>query len=156
MGGHLAGAQILDKRGHVIGLVRAQGEPVIAGAMAVDQLKRSVAFRRPRGDRHAPANHKAVAVLHQSVAHEGQLAFPAIALAVETRIRIGAAFMGLVGALLAVKVPLRVTPRRRIVTLASLGTERFRRRPGLDQRAVHREVIPAQKPLYLAVLDNTP
>ena len=131
MGRDLAAPQIIDECRHVIGLVRAQRAPALAGTVAVDQLKGGFAFRRARRDRHVPADHQTVAVLHQRMPHETQPAFPAIALAVKPGVRVGRAFMGLVGPLLAMKIPFRVAARASAI-VSVLGTETLHRRPGLD------------------------
>lgn len=80
-------------------------------ATLVDQIERGVAFRRARGDGYAAADHQAVPVLHQRMAHEAQLAFPAFALAIQPRVPIGGAFMAGVGTLLAVEVAFLIVPR---------------------------------------------
>ena len=85
--------------------------------------------------------------------HVTQPAFPAIALAVKPGVRVGRAFMGLVGPLLAMKIPFRVAARASAI-VSALGTETLHRRPGFDQRAVNREMIPAQKTPDLAMLDH--
>ena len=87
---------------------------------------------------------QAVAVLHQRVAEIGQVRFLAIALLVEPGIRISRRFMRLVGALLPVEV-------RAVAIGAVLLAEALLRRPGLNQRAVHREVLIAHEPLGLPV-----
>ena len=88
------------------------------------------------------------------MAQAAQPALAAIALAIEPRLRVGGAFVALVRALLAVKVALAVAPRAAIVIAAVPGPERLHRRPRLDQRPVHREVIPAQQTPHLAVFDD--
>ena len=69
----------------------------------------------------------------------------AVALLVQPRVLVGGRFMGVVGALLAVEVG--------TVAVAAIGTilgaEALMGRPGLDQRAVHGEVIVAHEPLRL-------
>src|SRR3954469_23823302 len=81
---------------------------------------------------------------HERVAHEAELGFLALALAIEPRIRIRGAGVRLVRALLPTKVDLRISPPRRILLVrigAVLGLEALHRGPGLNQRAIHREVL---------------
>ena len=73
--------------------------------MPVPQIKRRPPFRRAGGPRHASAPDQAGAVLHQRMAQVTEPAFATVALAVQPGVRIGRAFMALVGALLAAKVP---------------------------------------------------
>src|SRR5215216_1968192 len=82
--------------------------------------------------------------------HEAQFGFLALALAIEPRVRIGGRGMGRVRALLASEVRLGIAPsvcRRciraapRIIAAGVLGLEALHRSPGLNQRAVDREVV---------------
>ena len=56
--------------------------------------------------------------------------------------------MGLVRPLLAAEVPLTVAPAVGRTAAAILAPEALHRRPRLQQRAVHREVLAAQQPLH--------
>ena len=57
--------------------------------------------------------------------------------------------MGRVRALLALEVSLAVAPRPRRRVAAILAAEALEAGPGLEQRAVHREVLARQQPLHL-------
>ena len=57
--------------------------------------------------------------------------------------------MGLVGALLAMKVALAIPPRPRRWPGPDLGLEAFHARPGVNQGAIDREVIAGKQRLYL-------
>ena len=96
-----------------------------------------VTLRVAVGMRHHRCGNQPVAVLHQCMAQIAQLRLLAVALLVQPRIAIGGRFMRLVGAVLAVKVG--------AVTIVGtiLATEALLRGPGLDQRAIHREVFVA-------------
>ena len=81
--------------------------------MAVEHGKRRFPLRRPGGARKRGIDRKAVAVIHQDVAHEAQPALAAVGLAVEPRVGIGGRGMALVLALLLAEValaPLRPGP----------------------------------------------
>src|SRR4029450_7770715 len=108
---------------------------------AVEHGKRRFPFRRPGGARKRGIERKAVAVLHQDVPHEAQPALAAVGLAVEPRVGIGGRGVALVRALLLAEVALAVAPRPRRRARAVLRPEALHRRPGLDQRAVDREVL---------------
>jgi hypothetical protein len=71
----------------------------------------------------------------------------AVALLVQPRVRVGGRFMRVVGALLAVEVRAAAA----IVVRSILGAEALVRRSGLDQRAVHGEVIVTHEALRLLV-----
>jgi hypothetical protein len=88
--------------------------------------------------------------------HEAELGFLAWSFAIEPRLRIGSRGVGIVRALLAVKIHLPVpsaSVRGRFVR-AILRFEALHRRPGFDQRAVDREMVGAQKPLHARLLKN--
>jgi len=75
------------------------------------------------------------------VAHEAKLCLLAGALTQEPGIRIGRAGMSIVAAPLAVEVTLAVAAGRRRFVRSVFRAEALQRSPGLDQRAVDREVI---------------
>ena len=88
---------------------------------------------------------QSVAVLHQRMAQVAQLRFLAIALLVQPRIGIRRGLVRLVAALLAMEVgPITVSG-------IILGAETLLRGPGLDQRAIHSEVLVRHKLLRLPV-----
>src|SRR3974390_2016858 len=110
--------------------------------MAVNQRQGFLALRRSGRLADHPANRQPVAILHQRVPYVAELGRLAVALLVEPRLRIGCALMGLVGALLLVEAAFGVAAGTVvIVVLAVLAAEALDRRPRLDQRPVHREVI---------------
>src|ERR1700674_3999175 len=106
----------------------------------------SFALRRARRGRHARRDRQAVAILHQQMAGVAQLGFFPFALATQHCFRISSRLMGLVRALLAVKVHRRITRiiRRRSLWLI-LRLEAFQTRSRFQQRAVHREVLVAEQ-----------
>lgn len=81
--------------------------------------------------------------------HVAEPGWLTIALAVEASLRIGRARVGLVGTFLAMEVALRIAPWTIAVLVVPILTpEALERRPGLDQRPVHREMVARQQPLY--------
>ncbi len=93
-----------------------------------------------------------VAVLHEGVPHEAELGFPAPPLAIEPCLGIRDAPVRVVTQPLAVKVHLGVAPAgrrlRRVGRGAVLGPGALHRGRGLDQRAVHAEVVLRQEPFH--------
>ena len=89
---------------------------------------------------HHCAGNQPVAVVAQRVAHEAQFS-GRVALAVEQCIRIGARLVGVIAAALALEVA-------RVIVAAIAGFENLVPGPGLDQRAVHAEVL-ATEPVVL-------
>src|SRR5882762_2174658 len=84
------------------------------------------------------------------MSHIAELGRLAVALLVEPGLGIGRARMGLVGSLLLVKAALGIASRTVLVSVAAIfPPEALDRRPGFNQRAVHREVIVRQKTLRL-------
>src|ERR1700756_5789053 len=82
--------------------------------------------------------------------HEAELGLFARPLAIEPRLWIGSRGVGVVRALLAVKIRLpvpSVSIRGRFIR-AILWLEALHRRPGFDQRTVDGEMVSAQKPLH--------
>ena len=151
MRGDRSRSQLSHELGHVIGLVRTQGDAASAAILAtIDQFQRLVPLRRTGCPAHATTDRQAVAVLHQSVPHIAELGRLAVPLLIEPRIGVGDAAVGFVGALLPMKVPFGVAARTLAVVVAPiLPAEALDRGPGLDQRTVHREVIAGQQPLHL-------
>src|SRR5258707_12535203 len=105
MRGDVQGACSRDEILGVVGLVRAYGDaPPASCSLVLKHQQRgfalSVAVRL--GD-HGGGD-QAVAVLHQRVPQIGQMRLLAVALLVQSRIRVGGRFMRVVGALLAMEV----------------------------------------------------
>ena len=96
-------------------------------------------------------HHQAVAVLHHHMSHVAQLGGLPGRLLVQPGVGIGGRGVRLVAALLAVKIALAVATRRRRLAAAVLRTEALHRRPGLDQRAVHREMLGREQRLDLRI-----
>ncbi len=79
-----------------------------------------------------------MAVLHGGMAQIAQPGFAARRLAIEPAVGIAGAGMGVILALLAAEI-------RAIAAVAAiLGAEALMRGPGLDQRAIHREMLVRQ------------
>ena len=104
-----------------------------------------------RGARGHRTDDQPVAVLHQRVAHEAQLRFLARSFAEQPGVGIGGRGMRVVAAPLAMEVALAVAPRAGRVARAVLRPEALQAGPGLQQRAVDREVLARQQPLDLVV-----
>src|ERR1700749_243506 len=102
----------------------------------------------PVRQRQAGVDQQAVAVLHQPMPDEAQLRLLAFTLAIEPSIGIGGRTMGVVRALLAMKVGLRIAPTtalRRRLARALLWLDALHGGPRLDQRTIDREVIARSK-----------
>ena len=88
-----------------------------------------------------------MAVFGEHVSKEAQLRRLAAALAIQQRLRVGARDVGLPAALLAVEVHFRVaataTPRWVILVAGAVA---LLRRPRLEERPVHAEVVVRQQP----------
>src|SRR6516164_3329976 len=84
---------------------------------------------------------------------EAQLRLLAFILAVEPGIGIGGRSMGVVCAFLAMEVRFGIAPAAlsRRLARAVLGLDALHRGPGLNQRAINREVIARQKLLHLGL-----
>src|SRR6201997_2733779 len=97
----------------------------------------------PISQRQAGVDQQAVAVLHQPMPDEAQLRLLAFTLAIEPGVRIGGRSMGVVRAFLAMEVRFGIAPAalRRWLARVALGLDALHRGPGLDERAIHREVI---------------
>jgi len=102
------------------------------------RLASSSAFGCARCSCQFGLNHKTVAVFHQRMADVTKTALLAVPLAEQSRIRIGAAFLGLVGALLAAKVAHSIAARTRIIISAILAPGAI---PIIRSRLVRRERI---------------
>ncbi len=107
--------------------------------------QRGIALGVTVGMRHHRRGDQPVAVLHQGMAKITQLRLLAVALLVQPRIGIGGRLMRLVPSLLSVKV------RAIAIVGAILAAKALLRGPGLDQRAVHGEVLVGHEPPGLLV-----
>src|SRR3954467_12686014 len=81
--------------------------------------------------------------------HVAELRCLPLGLLVEPCIRIGRRGVRVVAARLTVEVTRAVAPRTGWLAAAVLGPEALHRRPCLDQRAIHREVLAREPPLDL-------
>jgi hypothetical protein len=140
--------KVAHELSHVVGFVRPQRDPA-EGRPAVQKIKGLLALGRASSQADRTIHHQSMAVLHQRMPHVAELGRLAVALLVKPRVRIRQAAVCLVRALLLVEVPLGIAARSRAVIVAAiLAPEALDRRPGLQQRAVHREVIARQQPLH--------
>ncbi len=139
---HVARSAVGDEIGGVVGLVRPQRLRVRA-PRGVKHRQCGHTLARPIGVGDQHAHRQPRAVFHQHMSLIAQDRRRGVALAVETRIGIGGARMGVVATRLALPVRLRIAPAAVgvLIVRAVLGTEALLARPGLDQRAVDREVF---------------
>ncbi len=126
--------------------------------MLIRKIDAGQALRDPRGPCQAAIDHQPAAVLHQRRADEAEPARLTGRLLVEPGIRIGGRGVGRVRARLAtpaaIGVPAAAGRVARIVLGPVLGPEALHRGPGVDQRAVDREMLPAHLPRHLRVADD--
>lgn len=151
---HRVLAQVRDKFLHVIALVGAERLGVnVPSTCASEQLPRGTVLGLGRfGDEDVDA--QPIAVLHEHMPAIAELGRLAVALAHESRLGIGRALMRGVRALLALEVD---HPGAVITVLgrgAILGLEALERSPGIDQRAVDREVVRGQQLLLAGQIDD--
>src|SRR3954452_12040838 len=149
--GHVHGPKLVDEVLCIKGLVGPQRAPVRAIGPGLDhgQGGDPLGMAVSLGD--AGVHDQPVAVLHERVAHKAELGLHPVALAIEPRVRISRADMGLVRALLAAEVDLGIAPLRGIGLIgtgAILGLEALHRSPGLNQRAINREVLIREQPSH--------
>jgi len=95
-----------------------------------------------------------VPVLDQGVAHEVELCRLAVALAEQLGVGVGLAFVGVVGALLAMEIAFAIASRSRRIVAAVLGAEALEGGPGFDQRAVDRKVVVRQEAFDFGMLQH--
>src|ERR1700684_4491055 len=120
----------------------------------VEPRQHRLALGGPRSVGHSTADRKAIAILHESVAHVAKPALAAVGLAIETGVRIGSAAMRLFGPLLAAEVLFAVAPALGRIAAAILRPEALHRCPGTEQRSVHREVLMRQQPFDFRLLQQ--
>ena len=122
-------------------LVCAEGDRVRAVGVRRDQVQRGQPLSMARGTSGGGTDDQAVPVLHERMAHEAELGLLAGAFAEQLGIRIGYGGMRVVAALLTAEVLLAVALGVGWRARAVLVPEAFDAGPGLQQRAVHREVL---------------
>ena len=133
---HRSGAQLRHMIGRVVGFVFAYGDPATGEPASDCQHRLGGTPLGGAGGFAEDARHRqSVTILHSDVPHVAQLRLAARRLAIQPAVRIGGALVGVVLAGLAVEV-------RAIPIAAVLRAEAPLRRPGFDQRPVHRSVRP--------------
>src|SRR6202142_2447407 len=147
MRAHVHGAQLVDEVGSVIALVGAQADAGRTVGALLDHRQRGDALAMAVGGRETGVDDEAGTVLHQRVTEKGQFRLHARSLAIEPRIRIGGRGVRLVRTLLALEIDLDIAAAagRRFVARSVLALEALYRRPGLDERAVDREMVTRQQ-----------
>lgn len=125
----------------IVILVCSQGRTWLVGH-PLDHGVSRLAFRGACGLSDFDVDYQTVMILHQGMVEEDQLRFVALALFVQTGIRIGGRGVGFVDALLTLEVYRGITTaifrwRSRTVFL----NEAFMRSSGLNQRTVDREML---------------
>ena len=137
-----------DEVGGVVGLVGANRLGMGAGN-TVEHADRRFAFAGAIGMRDDRADHEPRAVLHQYMPLVGKDRGRVVALPVQARLRIGRAGVGVIAARLAFPIRLRVAPAAigRLVVRAIFRAKALLAGPGLNQRAVDREMLLRKQPL---------
>lgn len=135
-------AAAFDKGLAVVPLVGPHSDPLAWVGSATEHGQRRLAFSGAAGLAHFHIHDQAVAVLHQDVTHVAQPRLVTLALIEQAGVGIRGTGVGVVAALLALEVDLRVAPCwwRTVVVFA---LEAFVRGPSIHQRTVHAEVIVA-------------
>jgi len=140
----IAAAQLVDEVGRVVAPIGTDRHAVAPG-QADAHVHGGRALPGAAGWGQFVIHDQAVAVLHLNMALVAKLRALASALAVQPRLRIRLGGMGVVTALLSMEIPLAVAPGTRTGTTPVLGPKALHRRPGLDQGAVHAEVLVGQE-----------
>lgn len=152
-------AEFGDEIGGIEALV--SGQHAAGSDVRIRQVDRREPLRVTAGPRLPGVHQKPVAALHQRRGDKAEQARLARGLAVERRVRVSCRGVSLVRAPLAAEVAHRVAPAAiaaRIVTAAVavliLRPEALHAGPGVDQRAVRREVVPAHLPPHIGVVHD--
>jgi len=154
MGSHRQIPGLRDKVPGVISLVGSK-RPAVPIRQRSQHLQRGLPLRTAMRLSHSRIHHQAVAVLHQDMAQVRQLGGLAPALVLQPRLRIRRGLMSLVRTGLPMKIYCRVAGivgwlrRRRLCPAEALLAG-----PGLDQRAVHGEVLARQQTLLAGLLQH--
>lgn len=119
----------------------------LALGQALEQAFRGTSLRHTVCLANPTVHSKPIAVLHDRMAHEAELGFATVRLAIELGLRVGRALVGIVLALLAVEVGA-------IAVLVVLRLEALVRSPGFDERAIDREVFVRKQRPHLLVLQE--
>src|SRR6185312_1817958 len=139
------GTQVFHEVMRVIVLIASQRYST-AAADLVSEGQSRLALRRASRCSHAGGDRQTVAILHQQMPGVAHLRLFAFTLAAQHCFRISSRLMGLIRALLPVKVYCRVAGviRRRFVLLV-LRLETLQTRRRFQQRTVNREVLIAKQ-----------
>jgi hypothetical protein len=111
----------------------------------VARIWQRLRLRRSGGVGQTGVHHHAIAVLRRQGATKSQLRTLAIGLACQAGVGICGRGVGFVRALLFGKLRLAVVPGGRWFVVAVLATEALHAGPGLNQRAVNREMVVRQQ-----------
>src|SRR5436190_1618609 len=133
-------AQLHDKVAGVVAFIGTKRDRLRAVGMRFNQRQRRQALGMARSAGRYGTDDQAVAVLYQRVTDEIQPRLLARPFTVETGVGVGGRGVRVVGAALAVKVALAIATGSRRLARAVFGAKALRARPGLQQRAVDREV----------------
>jgi site-specific DNA recombinase len=147
-----------DARASVVRLVGTQCSWMKAAQLrVVQQVRHHVALSRAGGLSDLEVDQQPVAILHQRVSHVRQLRLEATAFLRQACFRIGRALVRGVRALLAAEVDRRIARiiRRRLIGgRLVLRTEALQTGGGLDQRAIHREVLVGKQAECIGLADH--
>lgn len=125
-------SQIVYELFDIIGLVCTECDPPRAPA-SINQSHRHLPLGGTGGLADPAADRQTMTALHQGVPHVGKPGWLPIALLVEPSLRVGGAWVRLVGTLLLVEAALAVAARTLAVVVVSvLPAEALDRGPGLD------------------------
>ena len=142
---HVHGSQLIHEILGVVALVGSERDAPKPVGSFLDHGKGGGALGLAVRLRHATVDDQPVAVLHEGVAHEAELGFPASTFAVEPRRGIRGALVRVVGQALAMEIHLGLAPAGRGLGMvgrsALLEFEALRRGPSLDQGAVDAEMV---------------
>ena len=152
MGRDLHRPQILDERVRVVVFVAPQRHTLSARALA-DHCQRRLPLRRTGRLGEARIHDQSMPVLHQDMTQEAQLGLLARRLLVQPGLRIGRRGVCGIRPSLASEIHTGIARiiRRRPGRGVALPLEALLARPGLDQRAVDREVLIGQQAMGLGL-----
>src|SRR3984957_7040976 len=145
-----------DEVSRIIVLVATHGASRFG--VVLDHVERGRALGRAIGLRQPGIDDKPIAVLHHQMPHVTELGLLAGTLAKQSSVGVGGRRMRVILAFLAMEVAFDIAPATAVLTFprrrlaAVLRHETFHAGPGLDQRAVDREVLAREE---LAVSPNT-
>src|SRR5512132_1841498 len=145
-------AQLHDE---VVGVVALVGtERLVAGREGFSHGERRQPLGRARGAGQLGIDGEPMAVLHQDVADEAELAGLAVALAEQPGIVVGGRAVRFVRSLLTLEVALAVAALSRRFARTVLRSKALHAGPRLDQRTVDREVLVGQQALNARIVED--